>query len=144
MYNCDIALSSFPDVGNVRFSLRGITYQNNSLVTLEDIDEGDDGLVCVTDLTACCQHYEMRSGCSVVLGNWYFPNGTRVPSSAHQWNMYRTTGRMVKHLHRRKGGVDGIYRCLIPDKTGVNQNIYIGVYSANTGELVHVLFLFNF
>ena len=144
MYNCDIALSSFPGVGNIRFSLRGITYQNNSLVNLEDIDEGRDALLCVTDLTACCRHYEMRSGCRVVLGNWYFPNGTRVSSIGLQWNMYRTTGWMVKGLHRRKGGVDGIYRCLIPDKAGANQNIYIGVYSAKTGELVHVLFLFNF
>ena len=54
---------------------------------------------------------------------------------AMQWDFHRTSGWMVKLLQRRRGGVDGIYHCEIPDKTGVIQNIYIGVYSANTGEL---------
>ena len=106
-------------------------------MTLEDISEGDDALLCVTDLTACCRR-PYTGYCGAGLGNWYFPNGTRVPSSGAQWDFHRTTGWMVKRLQRRRGGVDGIYRCLIPDKAGVNQNIYIGVYSANTGELVHV------
>ena len=137
---CGISISSFPGVGNVKFSLRGTTYQNNSLVTLEDIGEGDDALLCVTDQTACCRPPFTGTGyCGAsTLGNWYFPNGTRVVSSSAQWEFHRTSGWMVKNLHRRRGGVDGIYRCVVPDKAGVTQNIYIGLYSANTGELVHV------
>ena len=137
---CDIGISSFSGVDNVRFALNGTTYQNNSLVTLEDIGEGRDALLCVTDLTACCRRPYTGTGyCGAsVLGNWYFPNGTRVVSSGNQWDFHRTSGWMVKTLHRRRGGVDGIYHCVIPDTTGVTQNIYIGVYSANTGELVHV------
>ena len=136
----DIGISSFSGVGNVRFALNGTTYQNNSLVTLEDIGEGDDALLCLTDLTACCQPpYTGIGYCEAhVLGDWYFPNGGRVPSSGNQWDFHRTSGWMVKTLHRRRDGVDGIYHCVIPDTTGVTQNIYIGVYSANTGELVHV------
>ena len=42
-------------------------------MTLEDIGKGaDTALLCVTNLTACCQRE--------VLGKWLFPNGTRVPS----------------------------------------------------------------
>ena len=38
------------------------------------------------------------------------------------------------HLNRRRGGEEGIYRCEIPDAMNVTQSIYIGVYSASTGE----------
>ena len=41
-------------------------------------------------------------------------------------------------MNRRDGGVDGIYRCRIPVSLGTPiayQNIYIGVYTASTGEL---------
>ena len=75
---CDGSISPFPGAG-VRFSLRGTTYQNNSLVTLEDLGEGDDALLCVTDQPACCGPlYNGEMGPAI--GNWYFPNGTRVPS----------------------------------------------------------------
>ena len=49
-------------------------------------------------------------------------------------------------MNRRRGGVNGIYRCEIPDTAGVNQTIYIGVYTADTGEYcicTHVLFKCN-
>ena len=37
-------------------------------------------------------------------------------------------------LHRRRGGVEGIYWCDIPDSMNVKQTIYIGVYTAITGK----------
>ena len=125
----DIYISSFPGAGDVWFSLKGITYQNNSVVILEDIGEGDDALLCKTNQTACC-----RPPYSTALGNWYFPNDSRVPSSGRQWDIYRTRGQMVVLLHRKRGGVEGIYRCVIPDTFGFSQTIYIKVYSASTGE----------
>ena len=116
----------------VRFSLRGITYQNNSIVTLEDIGEGGNALICVTDQTACCRPpYSIGP---TVIGYWFFPNGTRVPSSGIPWDFHRTRGQMVVYLHRRRGGVTGIYSCVIPDIMNVTQTIYIGVYSGGTGE----------
>ena len=64
--------------------MKGTTYQNNSVVTLEEIGEVDDALFCVTDLTACClPPYTSEMG-PVFVGNWYFPNGTRV--SSMQWS----------------------------------------------------------
>ena len=121
----------------VRFSLRGTTYQNNSLVTLEDIGESDDALLCVTDNTACCARDQSPG--MVVLGYWYYPNGTGVANAFVvppdvQWDFYRNRGQSVVRMNRRRGGVNGIYRCEIPDTTGVGQTIYIGVYIAGTGE----------
>ena len=124
-----IGVTSFPGTGGVRFSLNSTAYQNNSLVTLEEIGEGDDALLCVTDQPACC-----RPPYSVSLGNWFFPNGTRVPSSGSQWDFVRIRGQSLVSLHRLRGGVRGIYHCVIPDATGVIQTINIGVYTAETGE----------
>ena len=74
-------ISSFSGAGEVWFSLESTTYQNNNIVTLEEIGEGDDNaLLCMTNLTTCCQSSgtgEMGNA----IGNWYFPNGSRVPNS---------------------------------------------------------------
>ena len=95
---------------------------------MEDIDEGGDALLCTTDLTGCCKHPP------TAIGNWFFPNGTKVPHSNEPWDFHTNRDEMVVRLNRRKDGVDGIYRCDIPDSSNVNQTIYIGVYSAGTGE----------
>ena len=122
----------FPGPDDVWFSLRNTTYQNNSNVILEDIGEDDDALLCITNQT------EMNS--TIALGNWFFPNETRVPSevanetSGEEWDIYRDRGQMVVRLNRRRGEVEGIYRCEIPDAMNVTQTIYIGVYSISTGE----------
>ena len=126
--NKEINIFSFLYADDVWFSLNGTTYQNNSIVTQEDIGDDGDGLLCMTNFTACCQP-------PFNVGNWFFPNGTRVPSSGSQWDFYRTRGQMVVDLNRRRGRVDGIYRCEIPVSTNINQTIYIGLYTANSGEL---------
>ena len=41
---------------------------------------------------------------------------------------------MKVNLNRRGGGEEGIYHCKIPDSTNVIHTIYIGVYTAGTGE----------
>ena len=101
---------------------------------MEDIGEGNDtALLCMTNFTACCRPpYTGENGS--VLGVWFFPNRTVIPSSGAHGDYYRTRGKMVVRLNRRRGGVDGIYRCEIPDSMNVPQTIYIGVYTADTGE----------
>ena len=99
---------------------------------LEDIGEGNDALFCMTNFNACCQASYTETG--FALGNWYFPNRSVVPSSGKQWDFHRDRGQMVVRLNRRRGGEDGIYRCVIPDSLNVLQTIYIGVYTAGTGE----------
>ena len=128
-----VNIQTFPGAGDVWFSLRNTTYQNNSIVTLEDIGIGGDALLCVTNLTACClPPYIGENGSA--MGNWFFPNGSRVPSADAQWDFHRTRGQMVVRLNHRRGGEEGIYHCEIPDSVNVKQTIYIGVYSAGTGE----------
>ena len=123
--------SNFPGAGDVWFSLNGTTYQNNSCVALEDIGNSyEDSLLCKTNLTACCQQQDSSSP----LGNWFFPNGTQVPNNDGQWDFYKTRGYMVVRLNRKRGGVEGIYRCEIPDSMNVIQTIYIGVHTASSGE----------
>ena len=102
-------------------------------MSLEDIGEWDDPLLCITDQTACCRSPYTGETPSA-LGNWFFPNGTRVSSSGKQWDFFRSRGHMRVALWRRRGGDEGIYHCLIPDAMTVTQTIYIGIYTASTGE----------
>ena len=44
-------------------------------------------------------------------------------------------------MHRRRGGVTGIYSCKIPDDSAEVQILYIGVYTNNTGKLTFFLWL---
>ena len=103
-------------------------------MTLEDIGEGDDALLCITDQTACCRRPytgEMGPG----IGDWFLPNGTRVPHIVGSlWDFQRTRGHMVVRMNRMSGGENGIYHCKIPDTMNVTQTLYIGVYGANNGE----------
>ena len=126
--------SNFTGEGDFWFSLNGTTYQNNSCVALKDIGEGDIALHCVTNQTACCKQPGN--------GNWFFPNGTRVPSRERQWDFHRSREKMVVRLNRRRGGEDGIYRCEITDSMNVDETIYIGVYTASTGEWYVYVHLF--
>ena len=124
-----LAISTGAGVG-FRFILKSTAYQNNSLASLVDIGEGHDALFCIANQTACCRPPYLANA----KGNWYFPNGTRVPSSGGQWDFHRTRGQMVVLLHRRRGGENGIYRCEVPDATNVTQTIYIGVYTGSPSE----------
>ena len=100
---------------------------------LEEIGEGGDALFCITNLTACCQPpYTGQMGHA--LGNWSFPNGSRVPSEREHWNLFRTRKDMVVRMNRRRGGEEGIYSCDLPDAMGIIKTMYIGVYSASSGE----------
>ena len=101
-------------------------------MTLEDIGRNVNALLCITDLMACCRPSD--TGGPFSLGNWFFPIGTKVPSSGTWWEFYRNRGQMVVRVNRRRGGVTGLYRCVIPDALNVTQTIYIGVYTASTGE----------
>ena len=109
-------------------------------MTLEDIGERDDALLCKTNQIACCRSSDIDYSL-LVLGNWFFPNGTRVSSGKKEpasynnnADIYRDRGEMVVRLNRRRGGEEGLYRCEIPDSANVTQTIYIGVYAASSSK----------
>ena len=114
--------------------LNGAVIPNHGFVLLDNIGESHDALLCLSDQLACCR--PPYSG-QQAIGNWYFPNGTRVPSSGAQWDFHRTRGQMVVSLHRRRGGENGVYRCEIPDAMNVFQTLYIGLYTNTTGECMY-------
>ena len=118
------------------FVLNGAVTPNHGFVLLDNIGEGDDALLCLTDQTACCRP-PYTGAMRQAIGNWFFPNGTRVPSSGSQWDLHRTRGHMVVLLHRRRGGVEGVYSCEIPDAMNVTQTLYVGLYTNTTGECMY-------
>ena len=126
----------FLGAGGVWFSLNGTIYHNNSCVALEDIGEGDDALLCMTNFTVCCGP-SCTGENGPTLGKWFLPNENEVLNTSALGDFYTTSGYMVVCLNHRRGGStreEGIYRCEIPDSMNFNRNIYIGVYSAGCGE----------
>ena len=113
-------------------ALNGAIIPNHGFVLLDNIGESVDSLLCLTDLPACCRR-PYTTGAVSALGNWFFPNGTRVPSSGNQWNLHRTRGQMRVILQRRRGGANGIYRCYVPGQTKSHE-LFVGLYAANSGR----------
>ena len=103
-----------------RFELKGSILVNNSFINRQAIGTGDDALKCVTNNTACCTDPDV--------GNWTDPaeaaNAAWLGADL-SFNLYVTRGNGVVSLNRNKKGVAGMWRCSIPDSTGVMQNIYI-------------------
>ena len=101
-----------------RLELKGSILVNNSFINRQTIGKGDDALKCMTNNAACCTNSIVR----------YWTN----PADAAIWqgvseiaDLYVTSGDGVVSLNRRNNGVAGMWRCSIPDSTGMIRNIYI-------------------
>ena len=118
----DLYLFSEP---SLKFLLRNQTYLNNSTVAINDIGEGDNALLCVTDKPDCCK----PPNGTIVQGEFYYPNNSSVRTRAGGDSLYRNRGPQVVRLNRRNNVLSptGIYRCEIPDSSGRIRNIYINV-----------------
>ena len=129
----------------VSLQLLGQTIPNNSLVNLDDLlyqspehpgfaeaptnANGRLTLMCVTDLVACCE--------TQALGDWYYPDGTRV--TGLNGRIFRTNRGQnevrsglqfygsVRLWRRYTPPERGIFRCEIPDANGVNQALYVSI-----------------
>ena len=102
------------------------------MISISDIGEGDDALLCVTDLKQCCRRNQTLNS-SGVLGDWYYPNGTRIVSD----DMFRRNrNRSVVRLHRRENTTApiGLFCCEVPDATNENVTICINVTESNNYE----------
>ena len=112
----------------VGFFLRGVLYPNNSVVSLTDIGEGYNALHCLTNLTTCCRG---RDGGSA--GEWFLPGqtspvvGVNAPNAGTE-SFTRSRGPSAVLLNRRTStGPTGLYTCQVPDGSGTNRTLYIGV-----------------
>ena len=64
---------TFPYVSFMSQTLANHSYVDISLVGRSDF-AGGEGVQCITDLTTCC-----TSTVGPHRGDWYFPDGTRLP-----------------------------------------------------------------
>ena len=108
---------------------------NNSYVDLSLVGGGGSGneVVCHTDLSTCCS-----GGTGTDRGDWYFPNGDRLPFFGNYPLVERRTFQRVE-LYRadRSGSIpSGIYRCSIEtravhsaDNTDITtrETVYVGL-----------------
>ena len=101
-----------------RLELKGSIFVNNSFINRRTIGTGDGALKCVTNNTACCTNLGVRY--------WTDPADAAVHQGTFgSYFLYVTRGDGVVSFNRRDGGVAGMWRCSIPDSTGMMQNIYI-------------------
>ena len=103
------------------FELNGKVYLNNSVLSLTDIGEGESALFCKTDKAECCGTRPNR------FGEFYYPNGVKVPIEKLQETFYRSRGEQHIRLNRREEGnpTTGMYSCEIPNADDVLVKIYI-------------------
>lgn len=107
----------------VYFELNKVIYHNSSAVLITSIGEAESALFCKTDKKDCCKTAPNR------YGEFYYPNGTRVPVELRQYGFYRNRDTQYIRLNRRERTTSpmGKYRCEIPDATGEKKNIYINL-----------------
>ena len=117
---------------DVTFALNGALYGNNSIVTITDIgDEVHSALLCITNNRGCCDSDE-SGGTNGIL--WYLPKGMLVNRSG--LSFYQNAGSSVLRLFRKRGATspNGIFHCQVPDASGTQKHIFIGVYPSNAGK----------
>ena len=113
---------------------------NHSYVDLSlvgDDGSGSDSVQCHTNLSTCCS-----SAQGPYRGDWYFPNGDRLPFSNGDGDMYETHLAQRVDLRRRNSATSpvGIYRCEIAvhdddDNSVKDAPVYVGLYTASGGKL---------
>ena len=122
----------------IGLTLNNVNYTNNSVVNITDIGTGSAALLCTTSYYPCCFSGPPPGT------HWYLPNGSRV-SNTNTLPYYRSRidgnprftprrpGTVL--LHRNpEGTTTGVFHCEIPDASGDLQSIYVGIYTATTGE----------
>ena len=103
------------------FMLNGKILRNNSNLNLEDVGENDGGLLCVSeDNPFCCDR----------VGEFYYPNNTKVPVNKFGHDLWRNRGDSFIRLNRRITAslpAYGTYRCEIPYSQNFHENIYFTI-----------------
>ena len=108
----------------------GNNIPNNSYVDFNTVGDTIDTntVQCHTDLSTCCS---MPQGSD--RGDWYFPNGNRLPFSYGGDIVYeRRVAQRVGVFYTSSGGTSGIYRCDIEtnavNNNNVRETVYVGLY----------------
>ena len=118
-------------------TIMGKNIPNNSYVKLSTVVSKKEGekqntLQCHTDLNTCCTRTQGPDR-----GDWYFPNGKRLPIYDYDNIPVLSEGRGPRRVdvyRRGSGGTSGIYRCDI-ETIAVNNNngsvsLFVGLYTS--------------
>ena len=119
---------------------------NHSYVDISQVGNdlsGSDSVQCLTDLESCC-----TGAVGPHRGDWYFPDGTRLPFAGDYSDIYESRYAQRVDLRRRNNANSptGIYRCDIPtlavhDATDISVRdtpVYVGLYTASGGTNCHI------
>ena len=107
----------------------GRLYPNSSVVSLTDIREGNNALFCLTDKLDCC----VGEIDGVSAGEWYLPGqtdpvvGSDVSGGSEDFTRSRRSSAVLLNCKSNAVGPTGLYRCVVPDRSGVDRELYIGV-----------------
>ena len=136
-------------------SFNGQALGNNSYVDVGRVGRPDapkggvrgKGVQCITDLSTCCTSTDGGHR-----GDWYFPNGTRLPFNAPDVDIYEFRDAQRVDIRRRRYSYNdlnsptGIYRCDIPTNaihddtdSSVRDTVYVGLYTASGGNHLIVM-----
>ena len=131
----EVHSQSFPYV-----SFMSQTLANHSYVDISEVGNvlsGSDSVQCHTYLSTCC-----ASDQGIHRGDWYFPDGTRLPFLG-DGDIYeqRVAQRVDLRRNTNANSPTGIYRCDIPtnavhddDDISVRDTpVYVGLYTASGG-----------
>ena len=133
----------------VSFGLTGQALADHSYVDLSRVgntSDNSDSVVCHTDLGTCCSGSQ-----GPYRGDWYFPNGTRLPLSGRSVPIGESRRAQSVVIRRTNAtGPTGIYRCDIPtnavhdydrDDIRVRDTVYVGLYTAGGGTNITTMLL---
>ena len=105
-------------------SFKGVAYANSSIIQITEIRDtyrNPAGLQCITDKMPCCGTPPNRAG------EWYFPDGTKVPIQGSATSFYRNRGDDGSvSLNRIDNNVmmpTGRFCCEVPDATNALQTV---------------------
>ena len=123
---------------DIRLSLNGVNYANNSVVNLTAIgtdsaNANSEALQCITDLRPCCrQEYIDGIESQMLTGEWYYPNGSRVHGAEIVAPFFRNRGLNDGTVNLLRVNTEvmspaGRYCCEIPNIAGVNQTLCAGI-----------------
>ena len=113
-------MSTVSIVIQLHLIFRGVSYPNNSVLSLNDIGDTSTGsaILCTTNKSPCCSSPPNR------FGFWYYPDGSLVPNNAAGHDFYRGRGdNQTIYLNRRNNvqSPSGLFCCKLPNSSDVNQ-----------------------
>ena len=102
-------------------------------------------LFCLTPNLECCSDSETSNAASVTR-ECYLPDGRPVTSDNSPFIRSQVSSAVTLHRNRFSftAAPSGVYRCEISDTSGTSQNIYVGIYPQGDGEMLLLIYFFNY